>query len=456
MDIENIKKELLNNDYVINDDLLYFKCRITGLGITQRLNERATLMVLRKKAREVGISGDVDSLDLSDLVALLSEKGFNPLSFAIYEPYNRPPDLFLDLSLYENIDILLNHPRDKDGRETLMQYAEADTICKVGRIISAYEKDGGVWGIAEVKADTFEIIKNYLNSTSPAIKSYVIIKGALKTEKPLIIEHLALVTDGHWDILGRDSIKLNKGAIMQEAIKENEKIDSTQSQAEPSAEVKADTENKETQADSADVVAEVEKIAESKDSEILEKILPLLEKINEKLSNGAKLALVSQENESETEKGAESVDSTQSKQDSAEAEAEVEAKSVPEIDEGEITDEAETQDDIEREKLIDSFRRVVDSDTTQKLKMPYIKGRKKLSATYSAILNANSAFVDSKYADVLLQSISAPSKNVGILADAYKGMLANIQKSQKTLNASAEAKGWQATSEAGISVDKSF
>lgn len=131
------------------------------------------------------------------------------------------------------LPIIVNHPLDKPSENnensrrflTLNNFKD-NTI--IGVCLNAYEKDNELWALAKIY--DIEVVLDLLNnekSTSPAVYCYYEKDNAVIIDKPMLINHLAIVKQGHWDKQDRNSIdnsKLNildlKDSNMQQALQE--------------------------------------------------------------------------------------------------------------------------------------------------------------------------------------------------------------------------------------------
>ena len=131
------------------------------------------------------------------------------------------------------LPIIVNHPLDKPNQNnensrrflTLNNFKDNAII---GVCLNAYEKDNELWALAKIY--DIEVVLDLLNnekSTSPAVYCYYEKDNAVIVDKPMLINHLAIVEQGHWDKKNRNSIdnsKLNildlKDKNMQQALQE--------------------------------------------------------------------------------------------------------------------------------------------------------------------------------------------------------------------------------------------
>ena len=445
-------------------DVSYFPIRITGLGITKRLDEEATKRALLDVLQKNKIPFD-DNMPLAKISELVNNNNMNASNYAVYTTTERSREQFANpkaLEAYAGLPITLDHPTDSNGEKALLNSATIQQTPIVGSIIKAYERDGSVWGVAKIyDKRVFKHLDAY-PSTSPGFEVCGIMQNEIATEYPNRFNHLAFVEKGYWDAsAGERAMDLScvtfdrtidsEGANMaKEEVKENEKVEE---QVDSEAEA-VETEKVEEQVDSeAEVVAndpeaaptpaaEVDNAEESQEISNIGGNMPKEEKVDSITEQVA----TPEANEAKVDEEVEVIDE--------------EVKKIDEQDEiideeinNEIEEHEEIDEDREREELIDSFRSVVDKSDVR-LSMPYIQGRKKVSAVLGEILLSNFKYVDAKYDDVILNNIRKPSQSKQLLIDAYNSMLGNIEKENKKIN--SKVRGFQKTSNPNIRVDKEF
>lgn len=454
-------------------DVSYFPIRITGLGITKRLDEEATKRALLDVLQKNKIPFD-DNMPLAKISELVNNNNMNASNYAVYTTTERSREQFANpkaLEAYAGLPITLDHPTDSNGEKTLLNSATIQQTPIVGSIIKAYERDGSVWGVAKIyDKRVFKHLDAY-PSTSPGFEVCGIMQNEIATEYPNRFNHLAFVEKGYWDAsAGERAMDLScvtfdrtidsEGANMaKEEVKENEKVEEqVDSEAEAVETEKVDSEAEaveaekaEEQVDSeAEVVAndpeaaptpaaEVDNAEESQEISNIGGNMPKKEKVDSITEQVA----TPEANEAKVDEEVGVID----EQDEI-----IEAEHCDEYNE-EIEGHEEIDEDREREELIDSFRSVIDKSDV-KLSMPYIQGRKKVSAVLGEILLSNFRYVDSKYDDVILNNIRKPAQNKQLLVDAYNSMLGNIEKENKKIN--SKVRGFQKTSNPNIRVDKEF
>ncbi len=118
------------------------------------------------------------------------------------------------------LPIIVNHPIDKPSKNnensrrflTLHNFKD-NTI--IGTCLNAYEKNNELWALAKIY--DIEVVLDLLNnekSTSPAVYCYYEKDNAVIVDKPMLINHLAIVEQGHWDKKDRNSIDNSKINIL--------------------------------------------------------------------------------------------------------------------------------------------------------------------------------------------------------------------------------------------------
>lgn len=445
-------------------DVSYFPIRITGLGITKRLDEEATKRALLDVLQKNKIPFD-DNMPLAKISELVNNNNMNASNYAVYTTTERSREQFANpkaLEAYAGLPITLDHPTDSNGEKALLNSATIQQTPIVGSIIKAYEKDGSVWGVAKIyDKRVFKHLDAY-PSTSPGFEVCGIMQNEIATEYPNRFNHLAFVEKGYWDAsAGERAMDLScvtfdrtidsEGANMaKEEVKENEKVEE---QVDSEAEA-VEAEKVEEQVDSeAEVVAndpeaaptpaaEVDNAEESQEISNIGGNMPKEEKVDSITEQVA----TPEANEAKVDEEVEVIDEEVEKIDEQD-------EIIDEEINGEIEGHEEIDEDHEREELIDSFRSVVDKSDVR-LSMPYIQGRKKVSAVLGEILLSNFKYVDAKYDDVILNNIRRPAQNKQLLIDAYNSMLSNIEKENKKIN--SKVRGFQKTSNPNIRVDKEF
>ena len=387
---EQIIKEYLDKTrkgVTIFDNVVILPVRLSGLGLAHRIDREATkenlIGILQNHAQLQ--DKDLSTLELSELSQLASALGLSAEAYKISNLWDRNSSVFLDdLDKWENLPIIENHPSQNSQLITFENVKKQNYL---GKVLKAYYSNSEIWGICALFNQ--ECLSKLLEfkSTSPAIKSSVLIRSGIVVEKPTSYNHLAFVEKGFWDCKGSsafDTTKINieKGALIMP--NENEVVEVVEKPAEV-AEVKSD--NDEVKTDSI-----TEQVATPEANEA---------KVDEGESN-------------ETEPKADNDD--------------------------EVKADEECAEDKERENLIGDMRELVDSDMTNTLKMPHIQGRKKAGAVLSKFLNANFALVDSKYNNIVLHSAQDCNANYALLVDAYNSLKRNASK--EIASVQKATKGW--------------
>lgn len=132
------------------------------------------------------------------------------------------------------LPIIINHPLDtaKENNENSRRFLTLNNFkdnAIIGNCLNAYEKDNELWALAKIY--DIEVVLDLLNnnkSTSPAIYCCYEKDNAVIVDKPMLINHLAIVEQGHWDRKDSKSIdnsRLNildlKDSKMKKALQEN-------------------------------------------------------------------------------------------------------------------------------------------------------------------------------------------------------------------------------------------
>lgn len=233
---QDIANALISGDLtgiVTNGEYAYIPLRFSGTGITERLDENGKARLIDRRLED----------------------------FAT-------PELMKE---YANINILLTHPKNENGDCVRAGLVNGGAF--VGNTIASYLKGEEIWVIGRLHdADIVDLImgnaKNGTDlSTSPHISSEEVLgRNGVYVEKPLKINHLAIVGEGFWDkkstspAIEGDSLTF----IEEDKVTEKEKAD-TMERAETSASEKADEKSTEEK------VADLEK-HEAKEAESFEKL----------------------------------------------------------------------------------------------------------------------------------------------------------------------------------------
>ena len=132
------------------------------------------------------------------------------------------------------LPIIINHPLDtaKENNENSRRFLTLNNFkdnAIIGNCLNAYKKDNELWALAKIY--DIEVVLDLLNNnktTSPAVYCYYKKDNAVIVDKPMLINHLAIVEQGHWDRKDSKSIdnsKLNildlKDSKMKQALLDN-------------------------------------------------------------------------------------------------------------------------------------------------------------------------------------------------------------------------------------------
>lgn len=133
--------------------------------------------------------------------------------FSDGEPFieNRDKATFLrDEAMFHfaNLPILREHPKN-----ALLNSENLKDNQIIGQTLCAYLKDNEIWGIARIYDKTLMGELNKYQSTSPAISAFHSTHTEHSNEYPLMINHLAFVEKGHWDIGDSVGYDLGDGSI---------------------------------------------------------------------------------------------------------------------------------------------------------------------------------------------------------------------------------------------------
>ena len=413
--LENVIKEYLENQregVSIYENVVILPMRLSGLGLAYRMDSETTRLKLIEVAKNHNAFKDLDfeKYSLSELASILGILGLNADSYKENVIWDRKESIFLqDLKKWENLPIIENHPKNNKNESGLITTANFSNNQILGKVLKAYHKDSEIWGICALFESDFLYKILDLKSTSPAVISRGIISNNnIVSEKATHYNHLALVEKGFWDCKGNKAfdtckIKHYKGVLLMP--NENEVIEVVEKK-DNEAEVKTDNE-----------ATAGEESAEVKSDSITDQVA------------------TPEATEAKVDEGEESKEELPA----------VEIKTDEESSE-DIKADDEVAEDKEREELIQDMRNLVDSDSTNSLKMPHISGRKKAGAVLSKFLNANFALVDSKYNDIVLSSVGDFDKNKALLIDAYQSLKANANA--KIESVAKSARGWQVTRQA--------
>ena len=422
----------------IRDNSFFINLRVTGLGITRRLNEEASAQNLIKALSQFKDIPEQE-LDFNGLCKLAKDKGLQPHNFFVFNDVDRREEEFANsktLELYSGLPILVGHPK-----EGLLTYENFSYNSIVGSVIKAYKLNNAVFAIARIYDLSLLDKLNKFKSTSPAVVSVDVEENGKLKELPIIFNHLAFVENGHWDQISDYAIDGSKILIegdkmaITEVVEAN-KVDAiTDVVATPEAnEIKADTDDivkvesvLEPVCDEDEVVTvDEDEVVTVDEDEVIDEDITVVHPPVEVISGENENLVAEAKNENITD----------------------------------VTKTVECDEDKERENLIDAMRKTVDAASNLKdVRMPYIEGRKKPSYVIRALLRSNRQYVDSKFQDVI-DSGMASYKNYELYVDAFNDMLSNIQKANSRLAPNKQnklSKGWTVAGDnPNILVDRSF
>lgn len=450
-----ILQDYTDNDetsIIVCDNFFFMLVRITGLGIAHRL-DRAGLLEKLKEYPEVlsAATSDNSVVDLHAALKLLLEKEGRDVAQKLYLEsmvrVDRNAAEFSDVSLYNGLPILKNHPA---GNE-MLSYNNLQNNPIIGTIVRAFEKDSEIWGIAKIyDLSLLESLKE-LQSTSPAIvsewtfeKEHGIITAK---ESPIFLNHLAFVERGFWDRYSdnpsgylNDTIKINKESSMAEAEKEKDK--ETEAVADNAAEC----------VDSSEQVVPATTAESDSDKEV--DVAEVVAKEADE-DEGVDRAAIEAELRKELEAKIR-----------AEIEAEYRKKAEAEAHERELEKEKqalldsaqETALDKERWQLIARFRDIVDTaPESVGAKMPYL-GNERLnpSATISKILAVNEGLYNPKYAKAIDNAYSEGT--YALQKDAFENLIDTIKAKTADAykNAKVDRSGFMPTQNPNVFVNPNF
>lgn len=355
------------------------------------------------------------------------------------------------LPLYNGLPILIDHPQDENGEPTMLNFANFSENRIVGTTICAHLRGNEVWGLGKIfDLKVIDELQN-VNSTSPAVESYVIIASG--KELPISFNHLAIVARGHWDRNNPSAVAIDTSKI---TIQGDEMADEVKNEAlsevsNPEAVANTEAEApKEANADVAEAPADAPKAVE-----IAEKVVEnVIEEVKAEVVEALESAVGAESSEN-----ADIVSDTPIKADtdaesSEKVDSECEATETSEKIDEELIDSAEvTSDDKERDRLVDSMREICDKFAD--LKMPFVATRLKPSAVIHSFLESNRAFVDSKFVGLVDDRANRKNMaNYSLMVDAYNTLCDKMgADSAKEVS---KARGWVATDRPNVKIDRNF
>lgn len=363
------------------------------------------------------------------------------------------------LNACSHLPITLEHP--KDG---LLNSKTLDNSKIVGVTIYSWIQGEEIWALGKIfDKRILEQLGNKIGSTSPGfgVFCYIISSGEKIAEIPSDINHLALVTKGHWDqkegSIGFDNSKISKGEKMEE-----KKPSGT------SMELNDVVESPKGVIEKAQFDALTSRMDEMNDK------LAKFDEVNNKLDSLSKR--LDEEGEEkmedvEIDEAEEILDSEETPKEEMDEETEILDSDVqplpvdeafgpehhsqpsdPKVDEETEIIESDSVEELdnEREALLEDMRETCDSaHPSLGVKMPHITMRETPRSIISKFMRRNPQFVNEKYQGQRVDTMSDK------LADAvYKDMKTSIFAKSKSLGA-MRVKGFVNTSR-GYAVDSSF
>lgn len=457
-DMEIIKEytEGQRQGITINNDCFFIPVRITGLGKTLRVDEKATIDNVKS-----ALNIDDENISLEKIKELAKEKNIDISDYVkLYELDRRPEEFATPeaLEAYNGLPIIKEHP-SIDGVKDFLNFKNIKNNVIIGSVVKAFLKDKSVWGVAKVYDLKLLDSLDKLKSTSPAVYGMQIETENGLIEIPKHFNHLAFVEAGHWDVKGDNGYDISelhfnlKGEPVAEVTKDEKTV-------EDKVEDLVEAEAKEAEAfnELANVHKEIKKDEDEK--MVSEKIDN--EVIKENLDNEVIEEAKEKKKVDDDTLAVENVDE-ENKDTKDEVETKETKKEEKEVDEDEKVDSEECNNlDDERNKLLQKFRTAIDTaDNSLNLKMPYIEGRLTPSAVITKILKTNYKLVDSKYQDLIFdKSNSRGMKNYALLVDSFNDLLANIEaktnEAIKTRSVKAGRGHWEQTSNPNVKIDKNF
>lgn len=284
-----------------------------------------------------------------------------------------------------HLPVTLGHP---DGMLNEKGLVDAPIV---GTTILSYIKGDEIWAVAKIyDKSILEKLGREINSTSPGVVSISQDRGdGVYAEKPLEINHLALVDRGHWD-------KNTPPFILNPFHYKGENMDKTEVFKEEIVETNNDA-----------------LLGNASEEEVKEEVIET--KIDDTEIDDA--------NSSEVEN------------------TNVEDEVVKTEREEEVISEVETDEDTEREYLIKELRDICDeAHPLLDVKMPFISERLKPEYLLKKFIKTNHFLVDEKYIELV--------KNDNMPKGFNKDIITNIKSKLNDLNSSyksSKVSGWQDT-----------
>lgn len=397
---------------IITGEFAYVPLRITGTGKAERLDSNGMARIVDRKLELFGSEEWMDT--------------------------------------YKNIPIVLEHPKDENG---LFVRAGYDHGVFIGNTIDSYIKDNEIWGIARLhEKEVIDALKGGEElSTSPHfITKEVLQDDEIYLELPININSLAIVSSGFWDKKSKEpAIDTSEINITEEVVME--KADSV---------LEADLTSKEEKVDeSTEKEVDALKDVEVKEGEQYEALAKQVEKLGEeleKLSKEHKELDKGDSMEQEEAKIEEKVEEVLQGDTIEEAEEKLkEAVQSVSAESEDVEDENRTEEDEEREKILDVIHETADSAVGLNLRVPHF-GAKRLKPVYviKKFAQNNKGYLNEKYHG-LLEKIDSKD---GILArDMLENMISNINaKKNELMQDKYKSAGLGSNGEATLKVFKRF
>lgn len=373
---------------VTNGDYAYLPLRLTGLGITERIDKDGKARLL-----------------------------------------NRKNELFTTKELmenYANIPVLLGHPKNDLG-DNIRAGLESDSTDFIGNTIHSYfnETLNEIWVIARIhNKEVLDLIGENELSTSPHFISSEVLEdkeSEIYLEIPKGINSLAIVSSGFWDkksqapAIDKSDFTFLKGETMEE-----EKVDSIQTE-EASTENPKDDKIDASEEELSKEVANL-KEHEAKEAESFEE----LAKQHENLDKGDSMP----EEIKKEEEIKETIDSESCEKTDEEV-AEIKEEKEDVIDSDYIQDDNWTSEDDVREEVLEVITDIVDSAPSElAVKKIYAHNKRfKPSVLIKKFANANKHLVSSKYAG-MIDKVDSSTLEIG------KDIIEDIKKSVKAKSVS--------------------
>lgn len=335
----------------------------------------------------------------------------------------------------DNIDacgrlpITIKHPKDSLLDSDTIKDAEI-----VGNTVAAWVEGEEIWALGKLfDRSVLDRLGKDLNSTSPGVLSIsdVEINGVWQ-ERPIEINHLALVDVGHWDQKSKVAYRIDKEDKMAEEVK-NDSACGEEPKADELEEKVAKLEANEAQeAEHFEEMAQEHATVEEAAEEI--KPTDKEDEVEERLETEIN------PNEADNFK----VDEEEVANETAVAD-ESEPEEEPKADEGDteeiIADEEESKLDAEREEVIAYLRGVCDeAHPSLGYRMPFIKDRETARSVVHKFIKLNPGCVEERYAAISTRRADAMPD--GFLEDIVNNINSRMMAANKRIGANAMKHGW--------------